>query len=250
MATPKVTGDMIRPFTGDGDVVAWLTKVKLVAKLTKVEDLAAFIPLYLEGGALAVYLEMGAAEKMKYACVETKLKEAFSDNMFVAYAKMKSRKWAGESVDVYVNELRRLACLAGYKGEECDHTVKLAFVTGFPDDIGVELQQINNISNVDMSEVLSRARILVMNRLSAGVAAVSIKNKDDGRQQEGGRSGQSYRKNEQHKSNYDMKCFHCGGGHMIRHCPEKLDRKIVCYRCGEQGHISTKCPQKENQGNE
>ena len=49
---------MIKPFTGEGDVVSWIKKVQLVAKLQKVSDLASFIPLYLEGDALALYLEM------------------------------------------------------------------------------------------------------------------------------------------------------------------------------------------------
>lgn len=31
----KVTHDMIKPFTGVGDVVAWLREVKVVAKLQK-----------------------------------------------------------------------------------------------------------------------------------------------------------------------------------------------------------------------
>ena len=52
--TPKITPDMIRSYSGDGDLVAWLTKVKLVARLAKVDDLATFLPLYLEGDALAV----------------------------------------------------------------------------------------------------------------------------------------------------------------------------------------------------
>ena len=48
--------DMIRCFNGTGevDIVTWLAKVKLVAKLKKIEDLSALIPLYLDGAAFAV----------------------------------------------------------------------------------------------------------------------------------------------------------------------------------------------------
>ena len=56
--TGPITTSMIAPFRGDGDLVAWLTKVKLVAKLKKRTDLAAFVPLFLEGDALTLYLEM------------------------------------------------------------------------------------------------------------------------------------------------------------------------------------------------
>ena len=60
---PTIRPDMIKSFDGDGDVEAWLSKVELVAKLTKIEDVACFIPLYLEGGALSVYLEMDDGQK-------------------------------------------------------------------------------------------------------------------------------------------------------------------------------------------
>ena len=63
MASKISVEKMIKPFTGEGDVMAWLQKVELVAKLTGEKDLACFIPLYLEDGALAVYLEMPEDKK-------------------------------------------------------------------------------------------------------------------------------------------------------------------------------------------
>ena len=50
----KRSSDILRPFTGEGDVVTWLNKLKLVAKLEKIEDIATLIPMYLEGNVLAV----------------------------------------------------------------------------------------------------------------------------------------------------------------------------------------------------
>ena len=38
--------DVMPPFSGEGDVVGWIKKVKLVAKLQKVQDLTSFIPLF------------------------------------------------------------------------------------------------------------------------------------------------------------------------------------------------------------
>ena len=49
--TPKITSDMIRTYNGERDLVAWLKKVRLVAKLAKVDALANFLPLYLEAFA-------------------------------------------------------------------------------------------------------------------------------------------------------------------------------------------------------
>ena len=78
--TPKITSDMIRAYNGEGDLVAWLKKVRLVAKLAKVDALANFLPLYLEGDALAVYLEMSEVDQGKIELIEQKLKEAFTDS--------------------------------------------------------------------------------------------------------------------------------------------------------------------------
>ena len=107
---------MIKPFNGEGDLVAWLSKVKLVAKLQEVKDLSAFVPLFLEGDALAIYLELGKNEQASADRIEAGLKETFTDGPFVAFGKMTHMKWAGEPVDVYANEIRRLAGLSGFSG--------------------------------------------------------------------------------------------------------------------------------------
>jgi hypothetical protein len=86
MASLK-TVDMLRPFDGRGDLRSWITKVKLVAKLQKITELADFIPLYLEGDALALYLELSDAEKADAQVIEKKLLSAFTDSAFVSFAK-------------------------------------------------------------------------------------------------------------------------------------------------------------------
>ena len=55
--TSRITSDMVKPFNGKGDIKGWITKVELVCKLTNVHEEAKFIPLYLKGGALAIYME-------------------------------------------------------------------------------------------------------------------------------------------------------------------------------------------------
>ena len=54
--------NMIKPFCGEGDVVAWLRKVDLVAKLQNVDSVTAVIPLFLEGDALGLYLELNGRD--------------------------------------------------------------------------------------------------------------------------------------------------------------------------------------------
>ena len=68
-----------------------------------------------------------------------RLVTAFTKGPFEAYEKLKRFKWTGESVDVYANTIKRLAGLAGYVGIGLDRTAKLAFVTGFQDDVSMAL---------------------------------------------------------------------------------------------------------------
>ena len=44
----------------------------------KVKDIARFIPLYLEGDALALYLEMSEVDQLDAGKIEGRLKEAFA----------------------------------------------------------------------------------------------------------------------------------------------------------------------------
>lgn len=233
---------MIKPFKGEGDVVAWLKKIELVAKLTKVGDLASFIPLYLEDGALAVYLEMEEDGQKNAETIKEKLLEAFSDSMFVAYSKLVKMRWTGESVDVFANELRRLSGLAGFKGDACERMVKLAFVHGFPDNIGIELQQVEGVAKVSMSDLLSRARILATNQSSSAIAAVAVRQQYDVKRFHSKDKGAPPTSKILSENNFNGKCFRCGGPHMIRVCPDR--KPIVCYKCGEEGHIAPRCEQQ------
>ena len=81
---------VIKPFTGEGDIMAWLSKITLVATLSGMKDvdLATLIPLYLEGGALAVYLEMSEEEKSNTNKLKKGLLRAFADSPFTAFSKL------------------------------------------------------------------------------------------------------------------------------------------------------------------
>ena len=63
-------------------MVAWLNKLKLVAKVQKIEDVATLIPMYLEENALMGYLEMGEKDQADAESIEKKLKTAFSEGAF------------------------------------------------------------------------------------------------------------------------------------------------------------------------
>ena len=243
MSVPKVSTDMVKPFSGEGDVVAWVAKVELVASLagvTKVED---FLPLFLEGSALSVYLEMSATDKKDKDRIIQRLKEVYADSPFVAYRKLMRMNWVGEPVDVFVTEIRRLAGLAGFVGTEVEKVVRLTFINSLPESVSVELQQLDGVATMSVSDLLKRARILTANVGSsqAGSSAVVVPQtrRDDTR---GGRTG---KRGGGEGSGFRGKCFTCGGPHMARFCQDK--KVVQCFKCGKEGHLSYHC---ESAGNE
>ena len=146
-------------------------KVKLVARLQHVDDVASLLPLYLEGDALALYMEMKEEDQKDISLIEARLKEAFTDDAFTAYRKLTMVRWAGERVDVYANKIRQLAGLERFEGAELERFTKLAFVTGFLNAISIELQQAPNIETLAMRDLLARARVLTTGDQSQDVAA-------------------------------------------------------------------------------
>ena len=228
MASKISVEKMIRPFTGEGDVLAWMQKIELVAKLTGEKDLASFLPLYLEDGALAVYLEMPDAKKTDASLIQQELLKAFTDNEFVAFSKLKAARWAGEPVDVYANELRRLVRGCGFTGDGAEQMTKLAFITGFPDSIGVELQQIQGVEKMKVGDIIPRARVLASNTKVGGMAAPAM-----GGNGSGSKHGGAQRNRE------PLECYECKGPHLARFCPEKRG-PIECYTC-KGNHYQRDC---------
>ena len=96
---------MIQPFSGEGDVIAWLKKVDLVANLEGILSVALLIPLFLEGDALTLDLELGDedkkdAERIIIIIIIIQLMRMFSRSSCEGYEKLKKMKWTGESVDI------------------------------------------------------------------------------------------------------------------------------------------------------
>ena len=143
-----------------------------MARLQLVDDVASLLPLYLEGDALALYMEMKEENQKDISLIEARLKEAFTDGAFRAYRKLTIVKWAGERVDVYANKIRQLAGLAGFEGAGLERFTMLAFVTSFPNAISIELQQTPNIENLAIGDLLAQARVLTTGDQSQDVAAV------------------------------------------------------------------------------
>ena len=204
----RLSSDILRSFMGEGDVVMWLHK--LVANLQKIEDIATLIPMYLEGNALAVYLEMGEKDQADTERIEKRLKTAFLEGDFEVYNKLRKVTWTEEPVDVNAAEIRRLARLVGYMGQSLKKTIKMVFMGCFLDCISMELQWLAGIENMEVKEVLRHAKVLVKQTSELGVVATFTKSKP-------GKVEQTVRRPNR---KFIGKCFRCQGLYLMRDCKE------------------------------
>ncbi|KAF0311994.1 Intracisternal A-particle Pol-related polyprotein [Amphibalanus amphitrite] len=116
---------------GNASVEEWLDKTELVCQLRGVSDIQTVVPLRLTGGAFSVYQQLKPEEKLQYSAVKAALLRAFAVDKFQAYEEFTARRLrVGESVDVYLADLRRLASLFGGLG---DTALMCGFVAGLPD---------------------------------------------------------------------------------------------------------------------
>ena len=151
-----------------------------MVSLSHVQDLVKVIPQYLEGEALAAYLGMSEEVKNNVEKLKKGLLTAFSESPFTAFVKLKSLRWTGQPVDIYVMEIRKMAKESGFdEGDALEHVVRLALVTGLPEKVSAELKQVKDADNLPVAELLDKARILMAKEkagvLSSGAEACAEK---------------------------------------------------------------------------
>jgi hypothetical protein len=195
--------DIVQQFDGSSDFAEWVQKVELVAKLQKVGNLAAFVPLFLTGGAFAVYQGLDEVTRSDYGRLKSALLAAFSLNAFSAYEQLTTRSLrSGESVDVYLAELSKLQSLIG------DRLLVCAFVAGLPSEAKRQLIAACSLSELRLQDVTEKARRLVTSQASCCASQVSgVENR-----RVAPSAGERRR----------PICFECGKeGHLRRDCPQK-----------------------------
>ena len=76
---------MVKPCNGSGDISEWLNKFQLVVQLRNMDNEATVLPMFLEGSALSLYLQLADTVKADAASLKNALRDAFSVNPFRVY---------------------------------------------------------------------------------------------------------------------------------------------------------------------
>jgi hypothetical protein len=230
--------DVVLPFDGrNAEFSKWVEKLELVSSLQGIKELEKFLPLFLTDGAFAVYQMLPDDVKGDYKLLRMNLLQAFATDPVNAYDQFIARKLCpGESVDVFLADLKRLAGLVDSCGAS-DQWLKCAFIAGLPDHVRAQLRAACSISSMSLEDVLGRARALLWS--SSETCMVSAVARSAGRGQV-------------------VTCYACGEvGHLKRLCPRRgsatfqpivtqgRERSVRrCFVCGDLSHMANACPNR------
>ena len=216
-----------------------------MCNLRDISHLESVISLRLTGGAFAVYQQLPDADKQNVGEITKALRTAFAVDSFTAYDQFVTRRLQpGETVDVFLVELRRLAVLFGGLS---DKMFAFAFVAGLPDTVKQLLRAGSRMDELPLAHILTRARAVLTDEIgvAADVSAMTI-----------GPDASVKR------ADATLLCFQCNQQiHLARDC--LLRRKgrggaygrsgrcsgrggARCYRCDGLGHFAPSCPGNEN----
>ena len=189
--------DVIAPFDGLSDFGEWIAKVEMVASLQGVKKLEKFFPLFLTGGAFAVYQGLFPTTKDNYDAAKSAMLMAFSIDSFGAYSELISRRLGHhESVDVYLSDLRRLTSLID--SNVPDAFLKCAFVNGLPEELRSQLKAACSLKKMSLADIVERTRLLSKSAESCMLAASRGAESD-------------------HPSSRRIRCYNCQAiGHISR----------------------------------
>ena len=209
---------LITEFDGTTDVVEWLSRAELICSHRGV-DVMDVIPLRLTGGAFAVWSQLPSEDRTTLTVVKAALHAAFALDENAAYDAFVLRRLRhGESADVFLADLRRLAALFGGVPER---TLKCAFIAGLPDSVRRTIRAGSKAENLELTDVLTRTRAVLGDERIA-MAATSKRTTDLKTSRQRQRSNREVARLEPH--------------------PVRQPR--LCWVCGEPSHLAARCPRR------
>ena len=116
-------------------VAEWLEKVQLVCDLRCIDKPETLVPLWLTGGAFAVYQQLSASDKCDFSKLKEALLVAFGADSFAAYEQLTTRRLRSTRRDggryVFIAELRKTSSAFCGTALEAAGLAKLFFVAYF-----------------------------------------------------------------------------------------------------------------------
>ena len=207
-------------------------------RLSGVRNIECVVPMRLSGGAYAVYQQLSEETRADFACIKDVSYTAFALNPVTAYKQFTARRLRpGETVDVFLAELRKLATQFGGMTEL---GFVCAFIAWLPEHAEKFLQATTRVDDLPISEILARARAILKDSFTDTRLAAAAAQLPECQEKE---------------TTALKRCYvYQGLNHMARDCPRRREisrpsKCFICYRCKRQDHIARNCPGNE-QGEE
>lgn len=226
---------LIPEFNGSTDVVEWFTRAEMLCQLRGVAP-ELYLPLRLAGDAFVVW--QGLEPHRRSSLRETKqaLYAAFALDRFAAYERFESRRFeSGESPDVYLADLRRLAELFGGVS---DQLLVCKFVAGLPEHARYSVRASSRADSLELAAALVMTRAL----LSDGQGQVAAMAVTDGHRARSlsSRSGPRAPPSERSLGEGSTVAAPVG--------PAGVRRRRRCWTCGSVEHLAAACPRRSGNG--
>lgn len=245
-----------------GDVCEWLQRFEICSRANKWDNAAQALklPTFLEGEALAVWIELTEEEQSDYNTVKEKLISKLKPAQFVSLDEFHRRKQRpDETPALYLHELKKLLrqAMPDMDAATRQQLLKHQFLAGLPMAIGRQLRA-SGETDGELNKLVDRARLLMTLDEQVSTAAVGSEPQRDEVQklhdQVAALTEQvaALTTRKRGPKPFLRRCFTCNElGHTQYECPSRYRRSrndIRCYACNRVGHLARDCHQGNGYG--
>ena len=229
-AAPSMPFDvrLIPEYNGSTDVVEWFTRTEMLCQL-RGAAVETVLPLRLSGGAFSVWSQLPADSQSSLSVVRGALYAAFALDKYEAFSARRLQH--GESADVFLADLRRLAELFGGLP---DQALVCAFVAGLPDAVRQTIRAGSRAENLSLVEVVVRARAVLSDERVVTAAAAAQYRRASPLPRNAAPTGQKSTPESAPPEPDTRAPRPAGGGRYQRRC----------WTCGSPQHLAAACPRR------